>query len=156
ATFPIDQVRGTVETVDNSQPFPVYGFLDVKWQRQDTIPPVVRPPASATIAATEPGGARWYASPALTSFIFGATAVDSVDPAPVLLWPQVSGVDVTPALLLPIGTTPVTFRARDYSGNIGTAQANVTVITGAPRLAIVTDAAQRVTSTRTLAELRLV
>ena len=48
--------------------------------------------------------------------------------------PQVSGVDTDNTTLFPIGTTPVTFRFVDASGNIGTSSANVTVAVGTPKL----------------------
>jgi hypothetical protein len=60
--------------------------------------------------------------------------MDSVDPSPIRLWPQISGRDVLPSTLFPIGVTNVTFRAQDASGNIGRANANVTIDLGRPNL----------------------
>ena len=100
----------------------------------DTIPPVVTPPISVTLPATESGGTRGTASSVLVSFLSGGSAVDAVDPAPARLAPQVSGVGADSNTLFPLGTTPVTFRFRDASGNIGSATANVTVAVGTPRL----------------------
>lgn len=101
----------------------------------DTVAPVVTPPADITVPATESGGVRGSASAVLAAFLTGGSAVDAVDPAPTKLAPQVAGVDANNATLLPIGvTTPVSFRFRDASGNVGSATANVTVILGQPRL----------------------
>lgn len=103
----------------------------------DTVAPVVTPPADITVAATESGGVRGSASAVLAAFLTGGSAVDAVDPAPTKLAPQIAGVDANNATLLPIGvTTPVSFRFRDASGNVGSAAANVTVILGQPRLSI--------------------
>jgi hypothetical protein len=107
----------------------------------DNTPPVVSAPANITIPATEGAGARWQTGSPLTPFLFGSSAVDNLDPAPVRLFPQVAGQDVRPfQTLFPLGTTAVTFLARDAAGNIGTASANVTVVLGQPQLNAVIDA----------------
>ena len=93
----------------------------------DTTPPVVTPPDDLTVPATEAGGARGSASPTLAAFLIGGSAVDNVDPSPTRLSPQVGGVNVDNNTLFALGTTTVTFRFQDASGNIGTATANVTV-----------------------------
>ena len=100
----------------------------------DTAPPVVTPPASISIPATEAGGARGNASPSLAAFLAGGTAVDIVDPSPKRLAPQVGGTAVDNTALFPAGTTTVTFRFQDASGNIGTANATVMVAIGTPRI----------------------
>jgi beta-lactam-binding protein with PASTA domain len=100
----------------------------------DTTPPVVTPPASISIPATQAGGAMGSAWPALAAFLVGGSAVDNVDPSPKRLAPQVGGVSVGNATLFAVGTTAVTFRFQDASGNIGSATATVTVTTGTPRI----------------------
>jgi len=100
----------------------------------DNTPPVVTPPASITVAATEAGGARPSASTALASFLAGGSATDTGDPAPIRLTPQVEGADVTSGTLFPMGLTTVTFRYKDHSNNIGTATSTATVVLGQPRL----------------------
>jgi len=97
-------------------------------------PPVVTPPASISIPATQAGGATPGASPALAAFLAGATAVSSSGPAPTALPPQVGGVAVTSATLFPIGMTTVTFSFQDSNGNIGSATSSVTVSVGVPRI----------------------
>ncbi len=97
---------------------------------RDTTPPVVTPPTNITVPATETGGARGSAWPALAAFLAGASAIDIADPAPARLAPQVGGVNADNTTLLPYGTTTVTFRFRDASGNVGTGKASVTVILG--------------------------
>lgn len=101
---------------------------------RDTKPPVVTPPASITIPATEAGGARGAAWLALAAFLGGATARDTADPAPSQLSPQVGGTNADSTTLFPFGTTAVTFRFRDASGNIGSATAKVTVILGTVKI----------------------
>lgn len=97
-------------------------------------PPVVTPPASISIPATEAGGARGSASPALAAFLAGGSAVASVGPSPTRLAPQVGGAAVDNTSLFPVGTTTVTFQFQDFVGNIGTATSTVTVAIGTPRI----------------------
>lgn len=106
---------------------------------QDTTAPVVFPPSSITIGATEAGGARGNIpqspdSQALAQFLAGATADDDIDPNPVQLSPQevdcftfrnFGTVDNTS--LFSVGQSCVRFRFQDAAGNIGSAVADVTV-----------------------------
>jgi len=46
----------------------------------------------------------------------------------------VGGAAADNTTLFPVGTTTVTFRFQDASGNIGTANATVTVVIGTPRI----------------------
>jgi len=98
--------------------------------RVDKTPPVVSLPASVTVAATESGGARGSASPALAAFLTGGTATDNLDPKPTRLAAQVNGANADNTTLFPPGTTTVTFRFQDVAGNVGTATATVTVTGG--------------------------
>jgi hypothetical protein len=118
------QICGSVMTLS---PFAVATFVD-------TEPPVVTPPSAITIPATEAGGARASAWPALAAFLASGTAVDLVDSAPARLTPQVAGVDASAATLFPLGTTTVTFRFCDASGNVGSATSTITVILGTPKI----------------------
>jgi K319L-like, PKD domain len=102
----------------------------------DTVPPIVTPPAAITIPATEASGARASSSAALAAFLAAGSAVDSVDPSPARLTPQVGGVDVNASTLFPIGTTTTTFEFRDASGNVGSAASTVTVLLGVPSIAV--------------------
>jgi hypothetical protein len=106
----------------------------------DTTPPVVTPPADITVTATEAGGARGNASAALAAFLAGGSATDNADPNPAPLLPQVNGADADNNTLFPLGSTAVTFRFADASGNIGTASSTVTVFSttpqGAPMIAV--------------------
>ena len=94
---------------------------------QDTTAPAITPPAAITLVATEPGGVRPESSAALATFLGGGSALDTADPSPERLEPQISGVDVAPTTLFAIGTTTVTFRFVDDSGNPGFGTADVTV-----------------------------
>jgi hypothetical protein len=110
----------------------------------DTTAPLVIAPAPITISATESGGATAAASPALAQWLQGATASDVVDPSPV------GGATVPQTTLFPIGTTTVTFRFTDASGNSGTATSTVTVVavTGTPRIDVTVAAEGIVSGTR--------
>jgi hypothetical protein len=101
---------------------------------RDTTPPLVTPPVSITVPATEAGGARGSAWPAVAAFLAGASAKDIADPSPMQLSPQVGGANVDNTTLFPYGTTTVKFRFRDASNNIGSASASVTVILGTPKI----------------------
>ncbi len=105
--------------------------------RIDKTAPVVSAPAGVTVMATEAGGARGSAAPALAAFLAGGTATDDLDQAPVRLPPQAGGQNVGDATLFPPGPTTVTFRFQDMAGNVGSANASVTVTTaaGAPAIA---------------------
>jgi hypothetical protein len=94
----------------------------------DERPPVVTPPADVAVTATEAGGARGSASPALAALLAAGSATDNVDLSPARLATQAGGADVHNATLFALGTTTVTFRFKDTAGNIGTATARVTVI----------------------------
>ena len=120
----VTPICGSVTTLS---PFAVATFVDTK-------PPAVTPPAAITIPATEAGGARSSAWLALATFLAGGTAVDLVDPSPSRLSPQVTGINVDANTLFPIGTTTVTFRFRDASGNVGTATSTVNVVLGTPKV----------------------
>ncbi|HXJ17593.1 MAG TPA: PKD domain-containing protein, partial [Candidatus Polarisedimenticolia bacterium] len=102
---------------------------------RDTTSPLVTPPAAITVPATEAGGARGNDWIALAAFLAGGSATDAADPAPARLAPQAGGVNVDNNTLFATGTiTPVAFRFRDASGNVGTATADVTVVLGTPRI----------------------
>ena len=86
----------------------------------DTTPPVLTVPASITVSSN--GAPTLAASdPNVSAFLSGATARDIVaGGVPV-------GNDAPSAF--PVGTTTVTFSARDPSGNTATGTSNVTVVT---------------------------
>jgi hypothetical protein len=129
-------VAGTVDPSGASATFTGVSRLSVVVGLiPDNQAPVVTPPASITVTATEAGGTRGTASAALASFLAGGTATDNADPAPVRLAPQVAGADVDNTTLFALGTTTVTFRFQDVAGNIGMATAQVTVVAGRPRIA---------------------
>ncbi|MDQ6998536.1 MAG: HYR domain-containing protein [Mariprofundus sp.] len=84
----------------------------------DVLPPVATPPADILVASTSFAGIA-RTSPALTAFFAAATAVDNIALAGAI-------TNNAPAVL-PVGKTIVTFTARDAQGNIGTAEAVVSV-----------------------------
>ncbi len=100
--------------------------------RIDRTPPTVTPPAPVTVVATERGGARGSASPALATFLSGGSATDNLDPSPNRLAPQVAGSSAANNTFFPLGTTGVTFRFQDVAGNIGSGNSSVRVVPGAP------------------------
>ena len=99
-----------------------------------SAPPVVTPPASISIPATQANGATSSASPALAAFLAGGSASSSLSSAPVPLAPQVGVIAVNSSTVFPVGSTSVTFRFEDANGNIGTATSSVTVVVGTPRI----------------------
>jgi hypothetical protein len=94
---------------------------------RDSRAPTVIVAGALIVASSGPGGVA-AADAALEAFLHGATASDLVNPLPVRRTPQIGGIDVRDDTILPMGATTVTFRFRDFSGNIGTATATVTVI----------------------------
>jgi hypothetical protein len=100
---------------------------------RDTTPPAVIAPAPLSMPATEAGGARASAWPALVAWLASATARDQVDIAPVGLAAEVNGTPVTASTIFRIGATAVRFSFRDAAGNIGFATSTVTVAVGKPR-----------------------
>lgn len=100
----------------------------------DTTPPLVTGPPAIAVDATELDGTRASANAAVATFLAGGTATDAADPNPVRLTPQLNGADVTATTLFPIGTSIVTFRFRDASGNIGAATSSITVLSIEKRL----------------------
>jgi hypothetical protein len=94
----------------------------------DTRPPVVTAPAPVTLACSTPGGATRATSAPLRTFLGSAAVSDAADPSPVLLAPQTGGLDITDSTLFPVAASrSVSFRARDTSGNVGSAVSSVTV-----------------------------
>jgi hypothetical protein len=131
-TLSVDTAHQTIcGTVTSLSPFAIFSTPSTP---PDTTPPVVRAPANITVPATEAGGARGSAWPALAAFLAGATATDLVDSSPTQLPPQVAGANVDDSTLFACGTTQVTFRFKDASGNVGSATASVTVVVGSPKI----------------------
>ncbi len=91
----------------------------------DVLPPVVTPPADVVVNATDYRGISQI-DPSLAAFFANAIAIDNVG--------VVGIVNSNAPLFLPIGRTKVTFTASDLAGNIGTAQAFVTVIGDASKM----------------------
>jgi hypothetical protein len=84
----------------------------------DTEPPRLALPSDIAVVATGADGIA-ASDPLITAFLAEARANDVVDPAPTVS-------NDAPALF-PVGTTTVTFTARDASGNTASAQAAVIV-----------------------------
>jgi hypothetical protein len=102
----------------------------------DTTPPMVSPPPSIIVPATEAAGARGTASALLSAYLKSGAAVDTVDGSPTRLAPRVGATDVDDTSLFALGTTAVAFRFADDSGNVGEAVSEVTVEIGVPGLAL--------------------
>ncbi len=84
-----------------------------------SIAPNVTTPANITVAATNASGTA-TTDPTITGFLNGASAFDVEDGAITTI------INDAPAVF-PLGTNTVTFSATDSDGNIGAAQATVTV-----------------------------
>ena len=87
---------------------------------QDTTPPVVTPPADVTVVATVGFDDVPASTSTIAAFLNGAKATDLVDPSPV--------ITTDAGRSFPIGTTTVTFTAKDTAGNVATAKARVKVL----------------------------
>lgn len=131
-TFTLGSSQATV-TVSDGHGHDVPATVNITVR--DTTPPTVTAPAPITIPATEAGGARGGAWPALAAFLAGGSAADIADPAAQRLSPQVGGGTADNNTLFGLNaTSPVSFRFRDASGNVGAASSSVSVILGQPRL----------------------
>ena len=100
----------------------------------DTVPPVLTVPADLSLGTSGDGIAA--TDPILAAFLDGAIARDTVDRSPV--------VTVDAPAFFPVGTTTVTFRATDASGNTTTKSAIVRVATGGPTAPIGVTSVDRV------------
>jgi hypothetical protein len=89
----------------------------------DTTPPVITCPGNIAVEQVAPAGTP-ATDPAIAAFLAAATATDDTDPAPVI-------INDAPDMFPP-GTTPVTFLAKDASGNRAECTANVSVVDTAP------------------------
>lgn len=89
----------------------------------DTIAPAIACPAPAVVECTGPSGIS-AADPQLAPFFAAAAASDACDASPAL-------ANDAPAAL-PIGTTPITFTARDASGNAQLCTSSVRVADTVP------------------------
>lgn len=94
---------------------------DVTVTVEDRTAPVITPPADIQIEIAA-GTSLPYTESAIVAFLDGATAVDNVDTT----LPSIS--NDAPATF-PEGITIVTFTVADSAGNVGTAQASVTITT---------------------------
>lgn len=81
---------------------------------QDTVSPVVTPPADVTVYTSDPSGSVVNYAP--------ATVFDAVTPNPTVVYSQTSGTKFA------MGTTFVTITATDAAGNVGAASFNVVVL----------------------------
>ena len=85
---------------------------------QDAAAPVVSPPASITVAATDATGTA-ATDAAIMAFLNGASAIDDVD--------TTLTISNNAPVQFPLGVTSVVFSATDSANNIGSASAAVTV-----------------------------
>jgi FlgD Ig-like domain/HYR domain len=97
----------------------------------DTTPPLITCPGDITVEPATPDGTP-ATDPAIAAFLAGATASDDVDPAP--------GITHDAPAIFPVGTTTVTFRAMDATGNHAECSAAVTVVDATPpQITVVLD-----------------
>jgi hypothetical protein len=116
---------------------------------RDATPPTVTAPAPLTIEATQSNGATASSSAALAQWLASATAADLVDASPT------GGAAVSSSMVFPVGTTTVTFRFVDKSGNIGTATSTLTIVArGVPKMAVSIAGRGAVSGTRQYVDLK--
>ncbi|QTA82016.1 HYR domain-containing protein [Desulfonema limicola] len=96
---------------DNSGDVSVTAGVIAKISVTDKTAPVITCPADINLPAAG----------SLTPVIYTATALDNIDPAPVITFDIASGSDFQP------GTTPVTVKATDASGNFSECTFMVTI-----------------------------
>jgi hypothetical protein len=84
----------------------------------DTTPPSITCPATITVLCSQPGGTP-ASDPTIAAFLVGASATDICDPSPTIS-------NNAPAFF-PLGTTAVTFTAKDADTNVSQCSATVTV-----------------------------
>ena len=87
---------------------------------EDQSPPVITPPTSTTVAATDANGTA-KTDAAIAAFLGSVSSLDNVDGA------VTEGISNDAPDLFPIGATTVTFTLADSSGLTGTATAVLTV-----------------------------
>lgn len=85
-------------------------------------------PSDITIGITTATGAKGSDDDDLANFLASSHASDLFDPSPFFIGAQVNGTNIDNNYEFPIGTTPVTFSWSDQLGNLGSANATVTVI----------------------------
>jgi trimeric autotransporter adhesin len=85
----------------------------------DTTNPVVTAPANITVEAASAAGTL-ISNTAITTFLAGSSAIDTVDPAPLFSHDGLT--------TFPLGATVVTFTYTDTTGNVGTDTATVTIV----------------------------
>jgi hypothetical protein len=86
----------------------------------DTTPPVLNPPGDTSVYATTDSGSYALDQGPIEAFAHGGHASDIADPHPV--------VTSDHPIFFGVGTTTVTFTARDASGNKASAKAKLTLL----------------------------
>ncbi|OGF22766.1 MAG: hypothetical protein A2V63_06300 [Candidatus Eisenbacteria bacterium RBG_19FT_COMBO_70_11] len=100
----------------------------------DTTPPVIACPIDITVECSihcGPDGGALSSDPMILAFLGAATATDICDAAPTTQ-------ALSPPACFPLGTTPVTFQARDADNNHSECVANVRVVDTTPPTITVT------------------
>jgi len=120
STFPLGSNTVTCKAT-NSYGVSATGSFVVKVV--DTIPPRLTVPAALRLSVPTDAGLS-SADPTITRFLGRARASDLVDAHPT--------VTANTPPILPIGTTTVTFTARDTSGNTSTATSSITLDVDSP------------------------
>ena len=117
STFPLGSTTVTCTATDSAGNT---GTATTTVLVHDTTPPVVKPPKSITVVASEGTSSLGPSDPTIAGFLAGATATDTVDAHPT--------ITTNAPTSFPVGTTrTVIFTATDHSGNSASASATVTV-----------------------------
>jgi hypothetical protein len=117
STFPLGVGTVTCSSTDSRGN---RGSATFKVKIVDTTPPVIIPPGDTSVYATTDSGSYALDQGPIEAFAHGGHASDIADPHPV--------VSSNHPIFFGVGTTTVTFTARDASGNKASATAKLTLL----------------------------
>jgi hypothetical protein len=116
--------------LDVTDRYRVAGRSGCRFRVADTTPPSIAVPRATRVPCVDASGTRPGSSPELAALLADTSATDLVDPSPARLPPRLGSSEITDATLFAPGRNVVTFRYRDFTGNVGSEDALVEVGAG--------------------------